>query len=327
MIKRIFAASLALIALLLCACAGEPYSPIEPTAEEAREVAKIGGYSVLYDELRFVVLNSREGIANTYGVDWSDPEMSAEYADELEESVWSSLMRNYAVCALFKEAYGEEHEFDTHINEQVADFADSCGGMGGYREYLAENGLTDRLVRFNLTVSLMEYELLSYYTDLLKVIDGSEATVADFFFSDDVAHVMHICLEGTDERTLARAEEICYVINYEEADVFEFAEEYSTDYRAMGDDGEYIIRGDYMEEYEEVAFSLNVGEAECVTVGNYTYVICVLDKEMEYFIENYDTFYYGYLYSELDKIIEGQCDGMSIEKTALGESLDLVGIR
>lgn len=326
MIKRIFAAALALIALLLCACAGEPYSPIEPTAEEAREVAKIGGYSVLYDELRFVALNSRKGISNTYGVDWSDPEKSAEYADELEESVWSSLVRNYAVCALFEEACGEMGELDSQISEQVVDFVDSLGGMDGYREYLVENDLTDRLVRFNLAVSLMEYELISYYTDLLGIIDGSEASLADFFFSDDVVHVMHVCLEGTDGRTLARAEEICRVINYEEADVFEFAEEYSTDFRAMGDDGEYVIRGDYMEEYEEVAFSLNVGEAECVTVGNYTYVICVLDKEMEYFMENYDSFYYRYVYSELDKIIERQCDGMSIEKTALGASLDLVGI-
>lgn len=325
--KRVFAFALALVALLFCACSEEEqYCPIASTPEEAREVARVGGHSVFYDELRFVAVNSREGISNMYGVDWSDPSQAAEYADELEESVWSSLVRNYAVFELFEEAYEDSSQFDEQITEQIVSIVESCGGMDGYRAYLAENCLTDRLVRFNLTVSFMEFELLSYYTDLLGIIDGSEAALADFFFGDDTAHVMHICLDGTDEASAALAAELCDRIENGE-DVFELAAEYSMDFEAIGEGGEYIIRGDYVKEYEEVAFSLYVGEAEHVTVGDSTYVICTLEKDMAYFTENYDEVYYGYVYSELDKIIERQCDKMSVEKTELGASLDLVGIK
>ena len=316
--------SLLVLACLLCSmllsCA-EVYRPIEPTEEEARQVASIGEYAVLYDELRFVCVNTKQGLTNAYGVDWSDAAQAEEYAEELESSVRQSLLRNYAVTVLFEEAYGGEASVDDMITEQMEAIVKECGGMDGYRKYLAENAMTDRLVRFNLAVSLKEYELLSYYTEL-GLIDGSESAMAEFFFGDGMARTMHICLEGTGDSQAALAEELCARIEAGE-DVFTLAAEYSTDYAALGDGGEYIMRGDYVEEYENIAFRLEVGEADFVAVGDKTYVICALEKDMMYFLENYDAVYYGYLYSELDSMVERQCKKMSVEKTELGEALKL----
>lgn len=315
------------ILLLLCAvclifasCA-EPYRPIEPTAEEARQVALVGEYAVLYDELRFVTVNVKQGIANSYGVDWSDEETVEEYAEELERSVWQSLVRNYAVMLLFTEAYGGDASVEESVTEQIEAIVKECGGMDGYRAYLAENAMTDRLVRFNFEVSLKEFELLNYYAEL-GLIDGSESAMADFFFGDGMVRTMHICIDGIGDSQIALAEELCTRIEAGE-DVFALAEEYSTDYDAIGSAGEYIMRGDYVEEYEDVAFGLEVGEVDFITVGERTYVICALEKDMTYFLENYDTVYYSYLYSEFDAIIERQCNKMNVEKTALGEALEL----
>ena len=162
---------------------------------------------------------------------------------------------------------------------------------------------------------------------MLGIINDSEADVADFFFGDDVVRTMHICIDGTSDEKMALANELCGRIRIGD-DIFALAQEYSSDYAALGNMGDHIVRGDYIAEYEDIAFSMSPDDdPQIVVIDDQIYIICVLEKDMTYFMNEYASVYYTYVYSELDEIILDQRDSMYAKKTDFGKSLDLVTIK
>lgn len=325
-----FAFSALLAALLLLFSCADPYAEIESTEEELAVVAKIGDAEVYYEELRFLTVTTKNAMATAKGVDWSDPEDAAEYADELETMVWGNLMYNYGIFELFDKAYGFYDGIEEGLNDEIKSFIDGCGGRSEYIKYLEENALTDRLVRFNMKASLCELELLNYYSQVTGEIDTSYESLGDFLLGEEsgtgLIRVVHICIEGDSQDSYELALELRGRMIMGE-DPFALAEQYSSDYAELGDSGEYISAGDYHTDYEAAAFSLVVGEiSDVLLIDSDHYVICRLEKEMSYISENYDTLYQKYLYTEFDKIVDPYIAGLKLEKTELGESLDLVSM-
>lgn len=334
MIKKICAAlGIILLSLSLSVglCGCDRYSPIPPTEEESRVVAKVGDYDVLYDEFRFVTVQAKKSLALMYDIDWNDSASAEAWQPELSQAVYESLTRNYTILSLFDELYAQYDDINASVAEDVKRLIDFCGGKQGYIEYLEENFLTDRIVRQNLKVNACEFDLLTYYSEVESDIDTGYDAVFEYLLSDErdseLIRVMHICIGGKSEESFDRALALRQEI-VRGADIFELAKEHSADYESMGESGDYISRGDYFDEYEEVAFHMLPGEvSEPVLIGADFYVICRLEKEQSYIMQNYEYLYQKYLYLELDKIIGELYRDLKLEKTPFGESLDLVSIK
>ncbi len=329
-VKCFFALLCFFILTAFCGCA-DRYAPIESTEDELKVVATVEGYDVFYDELRFLTVTSKKALTETYGVDWNDEAQSQEYSDELSSMVWDNLIYNYGVILMFDEIYGDYGEIDKGISAELTEFIDLCGSREEYISYLSENALTDRLLRFNLRVDLCELELLSYYSELTGEIDtGYDAVYGDYMLGDDadaeLIRVLHICIEGDSEESRRLALDLRRRILAGE-DAFALAAEYSSDFDAVGEDGEYISRGDYSAEYEHAAFSLAVGEiSPALLIGSDHYLICRLEKDFAYISKNYEYLYQKYVYLEFDKIASDFTDKLELEKTSFGEGLDLVNV-
>ena len=331
MIKKLCAALIAVV-FALSACFAffgcDRYDPIASTEEESRVVAMVGDYEVLYDEFRFVTVQAKKSLGLLYDIDWDDAADAEKYREELTSTVFESLGRNYAILSLFDEIYAQYDDINASVSEDVKNLIDSCGGKQGYIEYLAENYLTDRIVRQNLKVNACEFELLNYYSEYESDIDTSYDAIFEYIFNDekysDLIRVMHICIEGDSEESYDLALSLRGEI-VGGADVFELAKEYSADYESMDENGDYISRGDYFDEYQRIAFAMLVGEVSApVLIGADYYVICRLEKEHSYLMENYEYLYQKYLYLELDKIVGELYSDLEVEKTEFGESIDLV---
>ena len=334
MIKKLCAALFsALFVISLCfplvGCGR--YAPIPPTEVEKRVVATVGDYDVLYDEFRFVTMQAKKSLGLLYGIDWNNADDAEKYREELTNKVYESLGRNYTILSLFEETYAQYDDINASVDADVKKLIDSCGGRQGYIEYLAENFLTDRIVRQNLKVNACEFELLTYYSEIESEIDTSYGAIFEYIFNDEkyseLIRVMHICVEGNSEQSLELALSLRSRIVGGE-DVFALAKEHSADYESMGKSGDYISRGDYFDEYEKVAFAMLVDEiSEPLLIGTDYYVICRLEKEHSYLMENYEYLYQKYLYLELDKIVGELYDDLKVEKTEFGASIDLVLVK
>ena len=334
MIKKICAAlSVILLSLSLCLafCGCDRYAPIPPTEEDSRIVATCGDHEIFYDEFRFVTVQAKKSLALIYDIDWDNIDDAEKYRDELSRAVYESLGRNYIILSLFDEIYAQYDDINASVDADMKKLIDSCGGKQGYIDYLEENFLTDRIVRRNLKVNACEFDLLTYYSEIESDIDTGYDAVFEYMLNDEIdselIRVMHICIEGNSEESFDRALELRQNI-VSGADVFALAKEHSADYTSMGESGDYISRGDYFDEYEEIAFAMLPGEVSVpVLIGADYYVICRLEKEQAYIMENYEYLYQKYLYLEFDKIIGELYEDQKLEKTPFGESLDLVSIK
>ena len=309
----------------------DPYAAIDPTEDDMRVVATVGDYEIYYDELRFLTVNAKASLTASYGVDWSDSAEAEKYSDELSSMVWDNLLHNYVILSMYDEAYdGDYTEIEERLKTDVSGIIDSCGGRDEYIAYLAENSLADRVVRLNLRVDLCELELLDYYV-LTEDINTDEETVfGEYMVYDglgaELIRVMHICIEGNSESSRELARELRGRIALGE-DVFDIAREYSSDYSDELSGGDYLSHGDYDKKYEDVAFRLAAGEvSDVVEIESDCYVICRLEKDISYIIQNYSYFYQKYLFSEFDKIVDEFDDDLKLEKTEFGKEIDLTKV-
>ena len=328
--KAFICAVLLVSALAVTSCA-DAYAPIESTENELRVVARVGDNEVFYDELRFLAVTTKNAITASKGVNWDDPVEAEEYRDELETMVWGNLLYNYGIYGMFDEAYGNYGSVDEALADEIKSIVDELGGREKYIEYLEGNALTDRLLRFNIKADLCELELISYYSQITGEIDTSYARLGEFLYSEDsgaeLIRVLHICVSGETEGAYDLLLDLRGRI-VQGADAFALAEQYGKDYSEIGENGDYITRGEYHTDYETAAFSLVVGElSDILCIESDYYLIYRLEKDMNYINDNYDALYQKYLYTEFDKIADAYISKLGLEKTELGKSLDLVAIK
>lgn len=333
-ILKILALTLA-CALLCTALVGcGKARPIKSTEEELAAVGTVGSYEIPYEELRYLTLQYRDLMEATYGEGiWDDDASREQYRAELERAVTENITANYAVlelCAEVQISHTDE-VIEKAVQKYVQSMVDELGGVKEYKAQLAEQHLTDRLVRFNLAVTMCENELLYVYTDDLGLIADGDEEIYDIVMSDAFARTLHIYIENNPGESVEdnRAEAEAILQKLEQGENFHtLIGRHSEDLYMTTTNGYYFTHGEMIEEYEQAAFALEIGQISGIveTDGGF-YIIQRLAPETEYVMSNLTALIDQYQYAMLYNMVDERQDTLTFVLNEYGASLDLTTLQ
>lgn len=303
-------------------------------------VGTVGGYEVYYEELRWLTLQYKDLYEASYGEGiWDDGETAEKYRADLENSVYTAILANYAVLTLCDDPSltlnGEklidinsasvQELVDNFINETI----DEVGGERNYKKNLKESYLTDDLYRFITGIDICENLLFKQYCELMLIDDSNEAAYE--YITENFIRTKHIYIQNdakdnaAENRALAESIRI-KLMNGEDLDTL--IDNYSED-GYMSADGYYFTRGQYSKAYENASFALGVGEiSEVVETFSGYYVIQRLEPDNEYIMRN---LLLGlkdqYLLAVFDKYIEDCKATLTFIPNEFGSELDLTEMK
>ena len=314
--------------------------------ENQRVIGESGGFDVLYEELRFVTLLVKDAMQGEYGEDiWDDAETAESYRAELEERVMDKLRANYlvlSVCASYS-IDTESDEADNYVDQQIDDLiTQECDGKTSkYKEYLAENNLTDHYQRFALRVSYLE-SVLYYTLESNGYFSYTTENIGDFveyvLNSSDYARTIHVYLRNDEgespEQNLAEAEKITQALRAvagtakrQEVMNSYVGSALNDDLSMVSTDGYYFTRGEMDEIYEENTFSLKVGEvSDPFLCGSGYYVVMRLAPEEEYVMQNTSTLLAYYQSAQMGLLEDSRAEACRVVLNEYGQSIDLVAM-
>ncbi len=307
--KRILSLGLtaALSAAVLVGCGSDSGVP-KSTKEELKAVMTVDGIDVPYEIYRYVALNYKDQYEAEAGGDstiWEGADGNALYG-RLSENVEKTIINLYAtesLCAQYDITPDDDmivKELDQKMDELYEQYAED---MSLYTENLAQAHMNDSVYRFLIQNDLLSDALFYAMYNAGEFPDGEDLETV--FASDTFIRVKQILISAdngnTAEENLAKAEEIYRMVD-SGADFDTLVQEYGQDlYLFNNDDGYYIARGTRHPEFEEAAFSLEVGEVSGIVASTAGYsIIKRYEKDDAYLKSHYDdlrTEYYSALYN------------------------------
>ena len=321
------------------------YNTWKQAAANRKTVALCNGYEIPYEELRFVTLLYKNQLAGQYGDDiWDDPAVAETYREQLETLVKENLNQNYVVLSAAKQLGIETSgsTVDNYIDQQIEALKDECGSKKAYKKYLAENGMTERYLRFTLSVGFVEsaihYTLLDNDFYEFRYEDNVNAFIEHVLTSGEYVRTLHVYIENVEGEdptaNLAMAQEISDKLQAAKtvAERRELLSEYigseiNDDLLTVTGDGYYFMRGEMVEDYENASFDLAIGEAsEPVACSGGYFVIMRLEPDETYVQNNARKLmdsYYGVCLSNYIEEFRERCDVFFSE---YGQTIDLVSI-
>ena len=333
LIKKSFIIFLAL-ALLVCSLSS-------CAKKDRRVVGTVGAYEVYYEELRWLTMQYKDIMASAYGEDiWKSSDTAEQYRAELESRVYSSIVSNYVILTLCDDDMlklnGQKlidinsSEVQTIVDNYINSTIDELGGTSEYNKNLKENYLTDSLYRFINGVDVCESILFNYYCSL-SIIDDSDEAAIDYIY-DNFIRTVHIYIQNNegdnveDNRRLAEALKI--KLNNGE-DMIQLISKYSEDQYTASKDGRYFTKGQYSDDYENVAFALELNEiSEVIETSSGFYIIQRLPMEDEYIGAHFTTELKDqYLLAVFDKAMNERKTNLTFVPNELGKSIDLVKMK
>ena len=315
--------------LALCACSSSK-------KQEQRVIGSCAGYDVLYEELRYVTLTYKDMFESTYGEGiWDDLQTAETYRAELEETVWSMMLNNYAVLAACQ-AYGmtkesmNDEKIEEAIDEQIEEVIDQYGGKKAYQEDMERLYMTENFLRFCLRVAYLENELKYILTQDLGFIESDLENFIDWLEDGNCVYVQHVFIRndtGDDpEANRATAEDIRQQL-LDGADIGDFVgSKVNEDLQNIAP--YFLVRDVYTEVMEDAAFALEeVGDvSEVIDAGNGYYVMVRLDYEESSLLLKSSDLLSSYQWARAEAVAEEMKKDLKIELNEYGKSLDLLTI-
>ncbi len=331
--KKLFGAFavIGISALLLCGCSGG-VSPIKGDKDDTKVVANVLDTPIYLDEVKYLAYNYKLEMENRYGEGiWDSEDSSEKYQEELKERVEGALKENASFIAVCKEYGVDINDKDTgeYVKEYINSFAEELGGKEEYIKQLAENGMTDRYLRYIIAIDSSREELK---TALCKadMIDDSDENARKVIESDEFIRTLHVLIKndaGEDiEDNRKKAEEVLSKLN--EGEPFNrMIGRHSEDVIMTTTDGYYFMRGEYEKAYEDAAFALEIDEySDVVECSGGFYIIKRLEKESEYIEVNFDSLKDRYIYVKFEEIVDEKAENAEIEYTDFGKELDIAAL-
>lgn len=305
LIFKLFVAALALIMTL-------PF--LSGCTRDKTVIGTVNGKDVYYDELYFLVSNYKNSVAKKCGND------TALMQKELDRLVKENIITNYAMLALC-EKYGLKYEdIEDEIDDELDMFiAENFNGeKSEFRDNCEEFGLSERYVRFTLGLELLYEQLPAKYVENNLVYTKESDIIAHI--KENFIRVNHLVIFNDDGDSISENKEKIdnakkLLDNGEKMNSL-IGKGYSEDFGDPDASGYYLTRGTMVEDYENAAFALKVGEYSDVVStysennnGEYVscfYIIQRLEMSDEYIDEYYtalkDDYYNSVIYSDLEEI-------------------------
>lgn len=345
--KRIYALILAGVICALSFCSCGKYDKITSSADDLREVGTVNSYTIYYDELRCSVMNAKTLMAQSYNIDWNDPTDAEQYREELERRVFSGLKYNYAVQILFAETgYTIENEYiQRAVDQRMVEVIDECGGRWGYIQYLKENFLTDRVLRFNVAIAYAVNELIYSLCDSGAFdgygidfdIESLTSSNPALYYPEDYQKAIAFLLA---EKVVLTTEHIYVPEDLSNSelkanDLFEKAqagEKLSDLAKGLDVDGIIhekltTVEGELTADYYNAVLALDHGSLTLLHLESGYYILRRLELDLEHVMNCYFDLIYTYLSIKTNENLTAYEAGMKIELTEFGKGLDLTKIQ
>ena len=323
---------------------------IKPSAEDEKVVGTVGDYEILYDEFRFLVLNFRASLENKYGEGIFEGDDASRYLEELKNDVYASFKVNSAALTVAKrhEITPDSESVKDYVKlqlealasefaEQLAFDSDEDGEPSKddinrlYREYLAENGLTDRYNRFVYAVDGCVSALVEKLT-VNGTIPNDDETVGAYI-RENFVRTLHIYIRNDENDDVAAnrriAEDCLDDLRSGRKTISELiGSVYNEDLTLTSKHGYYFTKGEFSEEYEAVAFGIGIGEySDIVETASGFYIIQRLELEDDYIEKNFETLKSQYRYAYVNDMIADCRDGLVFTPNDYGKSIDLISVK
>ena len=252
-------------------------------------------YEITYDVYRYFFLKFKEQYDQGDDSVWTDPEIGKEITEAHAETVLDAIKGIVAIQKL-GERSGFSMESDVIKNAVVSGvyelFAASDYNVSEYIRTLEEEYLNDHAFRYITAINEMESRAFLLSGER-GIVDLNEDTVMSSIMNDDeFACVKQIFVrkddDGDDTAERIKAEELMARIDK--------GESFETIMKSFNDDkdqknlsdGYYFTRRQYLEEFEEAAFALKVGEVSGVVETEIGFsIIKRLPKDESYISRHY----------------------------------------
>lgn len=318
--KRIFALTALVLSLILalCSCGARA---IPSTDEESRVVGMCGEHEIRYEELRYLTMNYKAELKAMHGEGIFDSkELGEQYEDQLKALVAEALAENYALVELCEseDIRLSDKTSRKQVKEYVKESVDLCGGMDAYRVYLAENYMTDWVFRLNTAILGCQqryYEVLAEKNDK----QAYDAVMA----GEGIIRCRSIFVKNDPGESISAnrkaAQAVCDEIAQSGKTVEDFIGKKVNQDTSNCD--YYFMKGYFLEEYEEAAFALDIGEVSgVVEVPDGFYVIQRVEPEEGYFSSHVEDLMVQYHISTMENLTQSIADTLSV---AWNESIEL----
>lgn len=345
--RRAAAAAVAVLTLAAAGGCGSEIKPAEPSEEDIRVVGTMNGTDIYYEELRYVVLNTKDDMKLIYGDSvWDSDESAAEHLPELRDRVKKGIQNDYHAVAAMADFYypGKsgvmftEKAITEAVRESINELAKECGGKKEYLASLEENYLTDHLIRYYYTAETCATELVHVLSSDLGEIASTDTEVLDFMHTDGFARTNHVFLKGITEENEKTAEKIREALLGSTDLEYEIWLQKTTnrdaDTNITTTHGAYFAAGtsDYGDAYEKEAFALKPGEVSEVVRSispefEGYFVIVRLPVEDDWIKANFEEMAPDVILSQFNVILREYQDKLDFQFNEYGSSIDLLQIK
>ena len=313
-----FVALLSVCALVLTGCGGSK-AVLSSSTDEKTVIGKVADYDVPMEIYKYVALNYREDYEKGDPNVWLG-EGGAALLDELSVSTDETVVRLYTTVAMCED-YGI-HPDDEYIVAALDARMESIyesysNNYDVYKTAIANYNMNDSVYRFLMRNDIMSEELLA------KMIEKGEipAYSEDFrntVTSDEFVRVKQILIYSSNGKTEEENLDTAKMIKarLDKGEEFEtllgqFGEDV---YMFSNTDGYYLSRGSYYTEFEDTAFSLEVGEiSDIVKTPAGFCIIKRYEKDEQYIDGHLTDLYATYRDGLYNLALEGKKATLSVE--------------
>jgi len=279
-------AALFAVCLLLFPLSGCSKIP-SSSRKEKETVLTIDEYEVPYEQLRYFVRNFMDDRSAGDDAYWTETR-AAELQSEIFEDSFTALKTPYAILSLCKQ-YGIERD-DPAIKELAKSTVDaSVSAYENEKAYvldLKNNHMNHQVYTFLTTVNICREELYFAMMDA-GALETDEAVLRDLIYGDEFLRVKQILIKNDSPDALARAEEARKRAAAGE-DFDSLVREYGEDlYMFNNTDGYYICRGVWYKEFEDTAFSMQIGEISPIIETDAGYSILMRCEKDTSFLDSH----------------------------------------
>ena len=218
-------------------------------------------YTVPYEEFYFLAKSYAPSVAERYEVG------SEQYNEALMQVVSENITANYAILALCAdmELFYNEEELRDAVKDEIESIIDEAfgGSRKNYLDSIKEEGMTDHYMRFVLGVDLLYSKLPMLYTQK-GLVPNTESKIKEYIEENYICtkHILIFNDEYDDaEQNLANAEAVRQLL----LDGKSINEIIGGKHMNVNEDllipydGYYFSKGTMEKEYENAAFSLDIG--------------------------------------------------------------------
>lgn len=331
-ISRSVAALLAGVLLLLTLTSCAASRPVYASPRATKAVATVGDVEILYEELYFITMNYIGELKLTYGENALEDEA---HRAELERFVWENLRsRDAALISLGRE-YGLdvfEGTIANNVDVELEQMLENqfAGDRGAYIENLTKMHLTDHYMRQYLAVSNHLANAI-----VLEMLKRGELPA---FNADALTRTVHVFIDKanttyTAEEHRAHAQQLQAEIAAGATPEARYAAmvaaiggKYNNDVGDVLGHGYYFTSGEMEVAYEAAVPSADFGVSDVVETEKGYYIIMRLPKDEEYVADHFETLKNQSYFVVLNKKVDEKLNGMTLQKTKLGEGLVLADL-